>query len=77
MERRIFKSKLHTGEWLKYVYHRPETPEKLPLVINIHDAWTPTYTDPKIWEWMFEQKRGSAEATSDTTEELKSIIKEG
>lgn len=42
-----------------------------------HDAWTPTYTDPEIWEWMFSQKRGSAEAVSDTTEELKSIIKEG
>lgn len=42
-----------------------------------HDAWTPTYTDPKIWEWMFEQKRGSAEAVSDTTDELKKVIKEG
>lgn len=229
MERRIFNSKLHMGEWLKYLYHRPEVSEKLPLVINIHgaggrgddlslietsvaltnavkfvgdkavivapqchakywfdlfevltefidemrhsdgidldriyitgtsmggyttwqmclshpdwfaaavpvcgggmywaaaglknlpiwathgaldttvlpeetihmvkainrkggnakitvfanaahDAWTPTYTDPKVWEWMFEQKRGSAEAVSDTTEELKKVIKEG
>ena len=42
-----------------------------------HDAWTPTYTDPEIWKWMFSQKRNSTEAVLDTTEELKSIIKEG
>ncbi len=229
MERRIFKSKLHTGEWLKYMYHRPERPEKLPLVVNIHgaggrgddlsliekgvslvnavkfvgekavivapqchskywfdlfevltefidemrhldgvdidrvyiigtsmggyttwqmclshpdwfaaavpvcgggmywaaaglknlpiwathgaldttvlpeetihmvkqvnqnggnaritifadakhDAWTPTYTNPEIWEWMFSQKKNSTQAVSDTTEELKKVIKEG
>ncbi len=42
-----------------------------------HDAWTPTYTDPEIWNWMFRQRRNNNEATSDTTEALKKVIKEG
>ena len=42
-----------------------------------HDAWTPTYTNPEIWEWMFSQSRKSTEVVSDTTEELKKVIKEG
>ena len=23
-----------------------------------HDAWTPTYTDTKVLDWLFEQKKG-------------------
>ena len=38
MERRKFTSQLHAGEYLNYVYHCPDSSEKLPLVISIHGA---------------------------------------
>lgn len=22
-----------------------------------HDSWTATYDDPKVWQWLFEQRR--------------------
>ena len=25
-----------------------------------HDSWTQTYEDPKLWEWLFAQRRGGA-----------------
>ncbi len=51
---------------------------KITIFANAeHDAWTPTYTNPEIWEWMFAQKRNSTETVSDTTEALKKVIKEG
>jgi predicted peptidase len=25
-----------------------------------HNAWTPTYSNPKVWEWLLKQKRGGA-----------------
>ena len=38
MEHKKFISKLHEGEYLDYLYSRPETGEKLPLVFYIHGA---------------------------------------
>jgi predicted peptidase len=32
-----------------------------------HDAWTRTYADPAVWEWLFAQRRGSATAVPATT----------
>lgn len=38
MERKKFESKKLAGEYLDYLYSRPETDEKLPLVFYIHGA---------------------------------------
>jgi predicted peptidase len=32
-----------------------------------HDSWTPTYDDPKVWDWLLKQKRPS-KRTKSTTE---------
>jgi predicted peptidase len=29
----------------------------------LHDAWTATYDNPEVWEWLFAQKRPSKEAS--------------
>ena len=38
MERKLFQSKLHSGEYLKYVYHKPDIEGKMPLLISLHGA---------------------------------------
>lgn len=38
MEHKRFISKLHEGEYLDYLYSRPDTDKKLPLVFYIHGA---------------------------------------
>ena len=32
---------------------------------NKHDAWTDTYSNPKVYEWLFSQKRGRASNIED------------
>lgn len=38
MEHKKYISKLHKGEYLDYLYSRPEAGEKLPLIFYIHGA---------------------------------------
>ena len=30
-----------------------------------HDAWTPTFTNPKVFEWLFAQRRGKPDPTDE------------
>ena len=52
---------------------------KLTIYADVkHGAWEPTYADPEIWDWMFQQNRNPDKATvSEVTEEMKAVIKEG
>ena len=37
---------------------------KLTLYPGIgHGSWGPAYADPKLYEWLFQQRRGQAAAT--------------
>lgn len=49
----------YTYGWINGIRTAGGNPRLTIYHSSDHDAWTPAYTDPKLWDWFFSQSRGA------------------
>ncbi|MEO9474042.1 MAG: T9SS type A sorting domain-containing protein [Cyclobacteriaceae bacterium] len=60
-----------TYNWINGIRHAGGSPNLTIYEKNVHDAWTETYENPDVWDWLFAQKLGTYTPTPLSTQEIR------